>query len=363
MRSVFINGRFLTQVLTGVQRYSRELVRALDLLVEAQPDPDTEWVLLCPPKAELPPLRAVRSVTVGGATGHLWEQTRLAAAARGSVVVSLGNSGPLWHRRQLVVIHDASVFRTPENYGRPYRIAHRTLTRLLSRTAQLATVSRFSQQELAEILRLPPEVISVVPDGVACSDERGAYSSVQTPLGLNGNRYLLYVGSLAPNKNLARAVEAFELVRQPDEKLVIVGSVATNVFKQSIPVAGEHIVLAGRVSDDELKTLYRHAVALIFPSIYEGFGLPPLEAMAHGCVVLASNIEPVREVCAEAAVYFDPFAPEQIASVFRQALSGTFDRARLVRAGRQRASLYTWQASAEALRCTVYKILDKGTGR
>jgi glycosyltransferase involved in cell wall biosynthesis len=174
---------------------------------------------------------------------------------------------------------------------------------------------------------------------------------------------LLYVGSLAPNKNLPRAVEAFELVRQPDEKLVIVGSVATNVFKQSIPVAGEHIVLAGRVSDDELKTLYRHAVALIFPSIYEGFGLPPLEAMANGCVVLASNIEPVREVCAEAAVYFDPFAPEQIASVFRQALSGTLDRARLVRAGRQRASLYTWQASAEALRCTVYKILDKGTGR
>ena len=74
VRSVFINGRFLTQVLTGVQRYSRSWSAALELLVEEQPDPDTEWVLLCPAKAELPPLRAVRSVTVGGATGHLWEQ-------------------------------------------------------------------------------------------------------------------------------------------------------------------------------------------------------------------------------------------------------------------------------------------------
>ena len=138
-----------------------------------------------------------------------------------------------------------------------------------------------------------------------------------------------------------------------------VGGLATNVFKQSVSVLGEHIVLAGRVPDDELQELYQHAVALIFPSIYEGFGLPPLEAMAHGCVVLASNIRPVREACAEAAVYFDPFDTEQMARVFRQALSGTLNRGGLVENGKRQASLYTWKGSAEALRHTVYKLFDK----
>ena len=172
MCTVYINGRFLTQVLTGVQRYSRELIAALDLLIREQPDVDVQWVLLCPRQAVLPQLRAIRTVAVGVLTGHLWEQTNLAHAARGGVLISLGNSGPLLHRRQLVVIHDAAIFRTPENYGRPYRVAHRTLTRLLSRTAHLATVSHFSQQELAEILRLSPEVIAVVPDGVSHMDGR-----------------------------------------------------------------------------------------------------------------------------------------------------------------------------------------------
>lgn len=308
----------------------------------------------------MPRMQAIRPVTIGGPVGHFWEQTVLAHAARSGVLVSLGNSGPLLHPRQLVVIHDAAVFRTPENYGRLYRVVHRTLMRLLSRGAHLATVSRFSQEELAEILGLSPDAIAIIPDGVALVDDRARRSSTPSRIVLNGSKYLLCVGSLAPNKNLIRAIEAFRAIRRAGEKLVIVGGMAVNVFKHDLPVVvDEHIILAGRVSDEELQALYQHAEALIFPSIYEGFGLPPLEAMAHGCLVLASNIKPVREACAEAALYFDPYDTAQMASTFRKALSGPLDRARLIENGKRRVSLYTWTASAEALRQTVYEIVEQ----
>jgi glycosyltransferase involved in cell wall biosynthesis len=358
-RLVFINGRFLTQPLTGVQRYARELVTALDRLLAEEGRGQHDWALLCPENAEVDlPLRVIRSVTVRGTGNHLWEQGALALAARGGALLSLGNSGAVCHPRQLVIIHDASVFRTPRNYTWRYSVSRRTMTQLLVRTASVGTVSRFSQRELADCLSLSQEEIAVVPNGADHILSRPPDASALSRFGLSAGRYLLCVGSLAPNKNLIRAVEAFQNVADDSHRLIIVGGLAANVFRQALPKSDTQVILAGRVPDEQLVALYRNAAACIFPSLYEGFGIPPLEAMANGCLVLASNIEPVREVCADSAVYFDPLKIDEMAAAIEQALSGNIRRERLIEIGKQRASIYKWSTSAQILWNVVQSILD-----
>jgi glycosyltransferase involved in cell wall biosynthesis len=359
VRSVFINGRFLTQPLTGVQRYCRELVTSLDRLIQQESDPRTSWSLLCPKGADANlSLRAIRTLTVGGAAGQMWEQGALAYAARAGVLVSLGNSGPLCHRRHLVVLHDAAVFRTPENYSWRYAAGHRTLARLLSRTARLATVSHFSQRELAEALKVSQAAIAVVPNGADHIMRRPADPSILYRLGLAAGKYLLYVGSLTRNKNLARAVQAFQAIAEVPAKMVVVGGSATHVYRKNAPAPNDHLIMLNRASDEELIALYRSAAALVFPSIYEGFGIPPLEAMAHGCLVLASDIEPVRECCASAAVYFNPFDVGEMAALFRQVLTGDLRRDAFSEEAKRRVETYNWQSSARILRRVIGELGD-----
>ncbi len=348
---MFINGRFLTQPLTGVQRYCRELVRSLDRLLQEEDGAGRRWTLLQPEGAGSSlPLRAMHTLTVGGPGGHMWEQGALAYAARDGVLLSLGNSGPVCHRRHLVVIHDAAVFRTPENYSWRYAAAHRACARLLAHTAHLATVSRFSQQELAELLNLHRATIAIVPNGVDHVLGHRPDPSILSQLGISGSKYLLCVGSLSPNKNIIRAVKAFHAVRGLRAKMVIVGGSAPNVYRRTAPELGRHVLVAERVSDEELVALYQGATALVFPSLYEGFGIPPLEAMAHGCLVLASDIEPLREVCAGAAAYFNPLDIGEMEALFARVLVGFLCRNALVEEGKRRLALYTWQSSAQMLR-------------
>lgn len=360
MKHVYINGRFLTQPLTGVQRYARELITALDLLIQREPDTCTTWTLLCPEMSDPNlPLREIRSVTVPGLGLQLWEQSSLARAARDGVLVSLGNSGPFLHRCHFVVLHDASVFRTPGNYSFQYATTRRGLARLLARTAHIGTVSYFSQRELVEALSLRSEDIAVIPNGVDHVIRQVPDRCVLTRLGICPGKYLLCVGSLSPNKNLARAVRAFHISNALDFRMVIVGGLSTRVFKIGLPELNDNVVMAGRVSDEELVALYQEAAAFVFPSLYEGFGIPPLEAMAHGCLVLASHIEPIRETCADAAVYFNPFDIDQMAAIFEGAMTGLCDRQALVVKGKDRAAIYSWASSALALRREIYTLLSR----
>jgi glycosyltransferase involved in cell wall biosynthesis len=359
MNYIYINGRFLTQPLTGVQRYSRELITALDLLIQRDPETHITWTLLCPEISDINlPLRAIRCVTVRGHGLQLWEQRSLAYAARDGALVSLGNSGPFIHRRHFVVLHDASVFRTPGNYSFQYATVRRNLARLLARTAHIGTVSYFSRRELTWALNLRPEAITIIPDGVDHVINRVPDRSVLPRLDVSPGKYLLCVGSPSPNKNLVRAVRAFQICNAYDFKMVIAGGLSTKVFKRGLPELDGNVVMAGHVSDEELVALYQEAGAFVFPSVYEGFGIPPLEAMAHSCLVLASNIEPVREACADAAVYFDPIDVDKMAAVFADAMKGVFDKQALIGKGKLRAAAYSWASSALALRQQVYNMLS-----
>lgn len=351
-RDIGINGRFLTQKLSGVQRYSRELVAAMDRLIQSEPIRfgRHRWRLWVPPGAESDmELVAIEVKATGKRSGHLWEQHDLARAAAGSRLLNLGNSGPVLHRDKLVVIHDAAVFRTPRNFGRRYRVAHRTLGRVLARTGRIGTVSEFSRRELADVLGLSEDAILLVRNGCDHFVGRQRDEAVLDALGVEAGRYFFFVGSPAPNKNLALLIQAFAQLDIRGAKLVVAGSLDRMVFGGDGAAGGEGVVLAARRSDAEIAALYAGAAAHVFPSRYEGFGIPPLEAMASGCPVIASDIPVLREVCGDAASYFAPDDAMALTALMRQHWDTPQRSAVQQFAAARRVARFTWEESARHL--------------
>ena len=246
-------------------------------------------------------------------------------------------------------MHDASVFRHPEFYSARYGLWHRTIGRLLSRRARIATVSEFSKHELAEVLKLDVATIPIFHNGSEHLLRISPRLEILEELGLQTRNYFVALGNLTPNKNLALAVEALEQV--PDTFLVVVGDVNQRVFGDSLDKrVSDRLIFAGRLDDARVRGLLGDSAALIFPSLYEGFGIPPLEAMVNRCPVIASDIPPVREVCGDAALYFDPHRADELAAGMRTILAeGETARQERVRRGNERAANFTWDRSARAL--------------
>ena len=356
MRTVYINGKYTAQPLTGVQRVAGCLVHAIDdLLMESGSDAATRWVLLCPPTGPKPALGRIEACSVGPrwAALTLWEQAFLPLASRGSLLLCLAGSAPAAKREQVCVIHDAAVFDTPAAYRWTFRNWYRWLFRRLARSAALiVTVSRHSRLRLAQALSLDEAAIAVVPNGADHLNSCTADASIIARLQLQAGRYFLAVGSHNANKNQAAIVRAFaQMVADDGLRLVLVGDGNPAVFAPDggLSHVDHRIVRAGRVSDRELKALYAAALALLFPSHTEGFGLPPLEAMACGCPVITSKRGAIPEVCGDAAIYVDADDSAQMAEAMRQLLADPALREHRRDIGLQRARGFTWQAAAQAL--------------
>lgn len=354
-RSVFLNGRFLCQSVTGVQRFSAEIATAIDHLVAREEWP--EAVVLTPrrtgPDAGR---RAVSSYQrlplreVGRMRGHLWEQAELPGAARGGILVSLGNTAPmLAGRRQVVVIHDAGVFDTPESYSLRFRSWYKTLHRGLVRAgAQIATVSEFSRRRIVACLGLDPSRIAVVYEGADHMLRVRSDPDTLERHGLRPRKFALVVSSPVAHKNLEALRNAATALAQRGMVIAIAGASNPEVFRD-VRGGGFAERRLGRVTDAELRVLYENAACLLFPSRYEGFGLPPVEAMACGCPVLAARGGAVEEICAGGALYFDNGDRRTIIEAVERLMDEDCLADRLRARGRARAACLTWEASARAL--------------
>jgi glycosyltransferase involved in cell wall biosynthesis len=354
MRTIFVNGKFLMQRATGVQRAAREWLNAVDRLLAEDPAGRERWVVLHPPGAPLPPWQCIDARPVGrpGGSALWWEQWSLPRAARAGTLLNLAGSAPWWARRQVATLHDAAVWDQPHAYTWLFRTWYRTLFRhLAKRASRLLTVSAFSRQRLAACVGQAQQRFAVIPNGAdhldaICSDSRVLVDA--EPI---DRRFLLAVASTNPSKNLARLVEAFgRLAPSQGLRLVIVGGGNSRVFANANWPAVEGVLRLGTVDDAALKALYCHALALIVPSLYEGFGLPPLEAMACGCPVAVARTAALPEVCGDAALYFDPLSVDDIAAVLRRLANDSGLREALCRAGRTHAAAFTWRAASQRLR-------------
>lgn len=346
---IAINGRFLTQGMTGVQRFATEIVAAADALAARGEWPAAR--LLVPSGARDAGLTRFRAETVGTRGGQGWEQWDLPRALGQDFLINLGNTAPLLAgARQAVVIHDAGAFDTPESYSFAFRSWYRLLQRGLSlRGALLLTVSEFSRGRIAAALGIAPASIGVLPEGGEHMLRIAADEGVIGKHGLVPGRYALVVGNPAAHKNLAALTAAAETLGAHGLTLAVAGAADPNVFRAGGGVAAEAARLLGRVSDAELRALYGHALCLVFPSRYEGFGLPPLEAMTCGCPVVAARAGAVPEVCGDAALWFDPAAPATLAAALARLATEDGLAASLRAAGLARAAQFTWERAAREL--------------
>ena len=348
---IVINARFLTQEVRGVQRFAEQISLQLNGLRE-------DLVFVAPHDIRLHDSAEQLQVRrIGRHRGHLWEQCDLPLwlARNGSPpLVSLCNTAPLIYGNQIATHHDITYVRHPESYSRAFRATYRNLTPLLlKRIKALITVSEFSRTEIARFYGYPARQICVVPNAV---DSRfQPFCAQQSPR--ESAPYLLAVSSPSAHKNFARMVAAFLRMDGLDEvELRIIGD-SNRVFSGSLHDAAgsRRIRMLGRLTDEELVEAYQGAAAFVFPSVYEGFGIPPLEAQACGCPVIAARAASIPEVLGDSALYFDPLKVKDIAHCMQRILQDEPLRRDLRRRGKANVARFCWNSSARQ----VSRLIDQ----
>lgn len=334
-QSLAINARYQHRRITGVERYAHEITKRLGS-----------------PKRLIQPSRPL-----GQVTGQLWEQIILPNLMTSDELLwSPANAGPWSVRNQVLTIHDTSVFDHPEWFRPAFAAWTRLSWRILSKRVQaIITVSEFSKQRLKYHLGLPDEKIHVVYNGVGEPFEPQSakcVAEVKEKLGIR-KPYFLFVGTLEPRKNLKRLMKAWSMAGLDTHELFISGE-GGKVFANRVGYASS----VTYVEDQDLPALYSGAAAFIFPSLYEGFGLPVLEAMACGAPVISSNTTALAEVFSEAALLVPPENPVEIARAMQTIAEDGSATYRLREQGLKKARELTWEKSARETESILRKAGD-----
>ncbi len=343
MKTIYVNGRFLTHPMTGVERYAYNVCKTWRKM-------GINFTIICP-KAQLQDCYNISDLNViyyCKGQSHLWEQCILPFFFIGKkdyVVFSFTGLGSILIRQKVMTIHDLSFLENPRWFSRGYYWWYKVMTPLAARTSRhIITVSNFSKQEILKFYPFIKEsYVSVV---YGAPDKEKFYLDAQCPV--SKEKFALAVSSLDPRKNFDTLLEAFKDVKNC--KLYIVGAHNRVFTKGQNTTTADNICFLGRVSDEDLLKLYNQATCFIFPSLYEGFGLPPIEAMQCGCPVLASDIPVLREVCGEAAYYFNPNDSKSI----RQAIQHFIDDKNTLRPTLQKkcsehAKQFSWETTAQKI--------------
>lgn len=337
--------------MTGVDRFAHETLIAIDELIKGH-DTSLDGVrfkVLVPPKAGLGQrFTHIPIEEYGSFSGQLWEQLDLPRAiGKEDLLLSLCNTGPVFCNRHIVVIHDAATIRVPASYSRAFRLWYRVLMPLLGMFARrVLTVSEFSRKDIASAFGIPAKKIGVVAEGGEHILRVQGDDSVIQRFGLPAGRYALAVGSMAMHKNFRFLLDAFSKIRSPSFELAVVGGANNKIFGAADLDEAGCVKRLGYVSDGELRALYENAMCFVFPSVYEGFGIPPLEAMVCGCPVLASNAASIPEVCGEAALYFNPRKTWELSDLLGKISCDEYARASLINKGRDRGDQFSWKNTA-----------------
>lgn len=335
MSKIVINTRVLDYHTTGVQRY------LTDVMAEMPVPADT----VAPQKSR------------HGVKGHLWEQFWLPNLVGDRLLWSPSNSGPLITRRQVVTIHDVVPLDHPEWLSPKFASWYRfLLPRLAKRAQHIIVVSDFTKRRLMHHVGISDEKITTIWCGVNNNftiQSPGSVSRAATSLGLPKGRYILSVGSLEPRKNLGRLLKAWSKILPllpGDVSLVLTGAKGKKLIFKDVPELDSlppRVYLAGYASDESLPALYSGALAFAYLSVYEGFGLPPLEAMACGVPCIVGNLASIPEVVGDAALKVDPYDVNAIAQGLYRLVTESPYRDHLRGLGLARVKGFSWERAAK----------------
>jgi glycosyltransferase involved in cell wall biosynthesis len=369
-----LDGLPLTQQLTGVGYYTLELARAL-----AEDSPDSQFNIISPRpyvfqnptlsgRDGLPPNITLVRARTNLVTRRWWSIGLPRYLAKHSLDVFHGTNFevPLWTNGQcatVITIHDLSLLLHPRTHlARSVRRAQRRLPRMAAAATLIITPTKSVRDEVCEHLGIAREKVFAVPE---------AARRVFRPMALHeatvirrrlriSDDFLLFVGTIEPRKDLRTLLQTFEEVAQVHKTLQLViagkrGWLVEDLLKQIGESSfADRIKLTGYLNDEELRALYSSCRIFVYPSIYEGFGLPPLEAMACGAPVIASRATAVVEACGEAALLIEPRSVRSLIIGINKLLDDQNLRSQLIATGRRRAAQTSWSRTAELTR-TVYE--------
>ncbi len=314
---IVINGKFLTQRVTGVQRYAHELTKQLI-------DLDAEIEVVVPSflnteDIDIPP-RYIKKTGIFSNT-NLWEQVDLFKYLKSrnkSLLLSFCNTGPMLLSRQIICIHDMSYHHNPMWFTKSFYNYYKFLIpRVAYKSKHIVTVSNFSKQEICENLNISLKKVSVISNAPSKKFVAAGVESIC----FKKQDHFVFVGSHDPRKNIQLLLKVFSLEEYRSLNLVIIGA-ASKSFAGEEFTNTPNINFVTNCDDTTLAEYYKNARALINTSFYEGFGLPIIEAMASGCPLILSDLAAFKELAKKNAVYFDPGSQ----SSFKAALNGFINK-------------------------------------
>jgi len=346
---IVINARFLTQKLTGVQRFAIEISKLLKAKI-----PSIQFIA----PANIIHTDLAKSLDVkiiGKHTGVFWEQYDLPVYLyqhKKPLLINLCNVAPLLYNHQIITIHDVAFLVNPSWFNKKFVAFYKFLIpRIAKRSELIFTVSNFSKQEIIKYLNIDNDKIKVVYNGIS-----------ELPEGqLKRNefgKYVLVVGSIDQRKNIHRLLKAFNTIKDKSLKLLIAGDVSAifNNKNNETLKNNEQITFLGRVDDITLRALYSNALIFVYPSLYEGFGIPPLEAMYYNCPTIVSDIDSLKEVCGEASLFVDPYSSDDIAQKIELLANDEPLRTELIKKGSENIKRYSWEKSAAIFADVINKL-------
>jgi glycosyltransferase involved in cell wall biosynthesis len=261
--------------------------------------------------------------------------------------------------RSVVTVHDIGFERFPEVYKWPDIVYHRFAIKNIKRaSAQIITVSEFSKKEIIDVYKISAEKITAIPIGFSPPHFDMDFVREETRK-IGGLPFILFVGRLEEKKNICRMLEAFAKIKNsgkiPDLRFVLAGRPGFGFEKIKKKIVElnllDDVIFTGWINNDELGFLYQRAKVLLFATLYEGFGIPPLEAMSVDCPVVCSNATSLPEVVGDAAILVDPLSVDYIAAGLSAALFDDEKRKILIERGRERVKLFSWEkCAAETLK-------------
>ena len=330
-----VNGRNLTMHTTGVQRYTQQI---LDCWGKS----DNSFSVVMP------------SRPMHGPIGHLWEQFILPTMLiKQDVLWSPSNTGPiLCPAKQVITMHDFATLDHPEWTSRKFSIFYRfLLPKIANRCDGIIAVSDYTKSRILHHVNIDPDKVVVIKNGVdskfyKLSDSFVNGALIRKKYGMPSGRYVLSVSSIEPRKNISSLLKAWEKICpfiDDDIQLVLVGRSNPRIFADSgLNCIPPRVVFTGFVDDVDLPSLYQDALVFAYLSLYEGFGLPPLEAMAAGVAVLTSNTTSIPEVVADKAITVNPLSIDEIADGLLLLLNNDSLRVRLAMDGPIHAKSFNW---------------------
>ncbi|MEY5063090.1 MAG: hypothetical protein RLZZ112_1054 [Verrucomicrobiota bacterium] len=303
---------------------------------------------------------ALQSEQAGFFKRHLVELPKLRAELKADLYHGVYWMRPWEKEAYVLTVHDISYSVHPEWFRPGEALFYTTLVRAAAKKARkVITVSEFCRTEIAEKWDIPADRIETTHEAARSLFKPGKKKRSGPPT-------ILFVSAIHPRKNLGRLVRVWNRLRAgrfPDLRLKVVGpagwSAGSDLRELKSAVVKSGAVWLGPQTDEQLKEAYQTATMLVYPSLYEGFGLPPLEAMACGCPVVCSKMASLPEVCGEAAEYFDPTSEEDISAKISYLLGSEERREVLSQAGIAKAGEYSWARMAEET-AAVYRRAVEG---